>query len=125
MVVFIPDQSGILFLAMSFIGTLQAEFKVREEAVKDVKLTWPQFWITGLLDYLWLVLIQTPVTRELVSFVKLPPGFWIVFAFFSMFYANRILRVMVLTWKMDLTATLTQNPPPPPPQTETSFPGEM
>ncbi len=100
---------------MEIFESLKNEYLLREAAATDKKLTWPQVFLTGLFDYLWILAVQGPVIRELHSVIKLPAGVWFLFTIACIYYVNKVMRLVVLTWHMDIRPGNPALQPPPPP----------
>lgn len=108
---------------MSFVEDIKHDFLIRKEAARDKALSWPQFFLTGILDYIWIIAIQSPVIRELHAHFKLFSTLWILIAVGAIYYANKVIRIYVLTWNLDIqpgvsgsvptTPQLQQAPNPP------------
>ena len=88
---------------MSFLDILICEFLVREHIARPCSLTWPQRFVVGLLDFLFFGIIRVPI-RVAHSFIALPSVVWLLLVCFSVYWFNKVIRVMVLTRNIDMRA---------------------
>ena len=100
---------------MSFVDNLKNDFIARDEAVKGKKSTWRQFLLIGFIDFMLISTVQMPLIRDLQKLLPLSSGLWTLASLVSIYFVNRVVYVMVMTWNADLRRP---NAPSPPTQIE-------